>query len=85
MKKILLILVSVAVVLTGCKADVSNANGTISPVYIDNTKTYKTFYLVYMPDTHVLYYTGTYTLTPYYSENGKLCRYEDGKIVEINN
>ena len=24
-------------------------------------------------------------LSPYYSENGKLCKYEDGKIIEVEN
>lgn len=39
-------------------------------------------------DTHILYvyYSKGYNsyLSPYYSENGKLCKYEDGKIIEVN-
>lgn len=42
-------------------------------------------------DTHILYiyHNGLYqsnnaVLCPYYSKNGKLCRYEDGKIIEVN-
>ena len=39
-------------------------------------------------DTHILYiyYTAGELafLCPYYSKNGKLCRYEDGKIIEVN-
>jgi hypothetical protein len=37
-----------------------------------------------MKDTGVLYYRGTYTLSPYISENGKFCKLVDGKIVEID-
>lgn len=40
-------------------------------------------------DTHILYYRyvrdGGVVLSPYYSKNGKLCRYEDGKIIEVEN
>ena len=40
-------------------------------------------------DTHILYYSyirdGGVVLSPYYSKNGKLCRYEDGKIMEVEN
>lgn len=44
-------------------------------------------------DTHILYiyHNGTTNsaynnsvLCPYYSKNGNLCRYEDGKIMEVN-
>jgi len=38
-------------------------------------------------DTHILYIyqnsADASTLCPYYSKNGKLCRYEDGKIIEV--
>ena len=34
-------------------------------------------------ETHILYIETHYTLSPYYSKNGKLCKYEDGKIIEI--
>lgn len=42
-------------------------------------------------DTHILYiYHNAFSndsnnavLCPYYSKNGKLCRYEDGKIIEV--
>lgn len=47
-------------------------------------------YLVYDCNTKIIYYyfnrTGGYShMNEYYSENGKLCKYIDGKIVEINN
>lgn len=40
-------------------------------------------------DTHILYIyhnapTNNAVLCPYYSKNGKLCRYEDGKIMEVD-
>lgn len=38
-------------------------------------------------DTHILYYLYDFdgvVLSPYYSRNGKFCRYEDGKIIEVN-
>ena len=35
-------------------------------------------------DTHILYYeNGDGAMCPYYSTNGKLCKYEDGHIIEI--
>lgn len=40
-------------------------------------------------NTHILYiyhHEGceSAVLCPYYSKNGKLCRYEDGKIIEVD-
>lgn len=39
-------------------------------------------------DTHILYYSyvrdGGVVLSPYYSSNGNLCKYEDGKIIEVD-
>ena len=39
-------------------------------------------------ETHILYvyYSkgNSAYISPYYSENGKLCKYEDGKIIEVN-
>ena len=50
--------------------------------YVDLTE-----YIVADKDTHILYvkhsdYNISY-LCPYYSENGKLCKYEGGKIIEV--
>lgn len=47
--------------------------------------------LYYYTDTNIVYIVfnecvgecGYGYMTPYYSENGKLCRYVDGKIVEV--
>ena len=40
-------------------------------------------------DTHILYIyhkegCESAVLCPYYSKNGKLCKYEDGKIIEVD-
>lgn len=39
-------------------------------------------------DTHILYVKYSRGnkgyLSPYYSKNGKLCKYEDGKIIEVS-
>lgn len=48
-----------------------------------------THQLVYDEDTHIVYMRnstthGYYVFTPYYSENGKLLRYENGELVEID-
>ena len=54
--------------------------GTIE--YVDFTKR-----IIADKDTHILYvkYSAGHKayLSPYYSENGKLCKYEDGKIIEV--
>ena len=39
-------------------------------------------------ETHIMYYK-TYNgesavMCPYYSKNGNLCKFEDGKIIEVN-
>lgn len=37
-------------------------------------------------ETHILYYYApgeNCILCPYYSKNGNLCKYEDGKIIEV--
>ena len=55
--------------------------GTIEYVDITNQ-------IVADKDTHILYYLDdvgeTSYMCPYYSQNGKLCRYEDGKIIEVD-
>lgn len=71
-----LILVGVLVLgLTGCKDD------SVHPIVI---KTGIGYDVVAMGDTGVLYYATGYKLAPYYSKNGKLCRWENGEIVEID-
>lgn len=52
--------------------------------YVDFTES-----IVADKNTHILYihYSAGYEgyLSPYYSKNGKLCKYEDGKIIEVEN
>ena len=44
-------------------------------VYIDNV--FKTSYNGIIHDNHIY--------TPYYSENGKLCKFDDNQLIEIDN
>lgn len=78
MKKIIAVALCGIFLLTGC------ANENVDSVDIENT----TFDLVSDHDTGIIYirnrtYYGYYVYTPYYSENGKLCRYDDSRIVEV--
>lgn len=85
MRKILLSVVIIC--LLCCSGCVESENlesraerGTIEYVDITNQ-------IVADKDTHILYYLdgvddSTY-MCPYYSKNGRLCRYEDGKIIEV--
>lgn len=79
MKKIIAVALCGIFLLTGC----SYAN--VDSVEIENTS----FDLVSDHDTGIIYIRnptthGYYVYTPYYSENGKLCRYDDGRIVEVS-
>lgn len=78
MKKIIAVALCGIFLLVGC------TNENIDPIEIKNTA----FHLVSDPDTGIIYiknrtYAGHRIYTPYYSENGKLCRYDDGRIVEV--
>ena len=78
MKKIITVVLCGIFLLTGC------ANENLESVEMENTA----FDLVSDNDTGIIYirnYTkgGNYVYTPYYSRNGKLCRYDDGRIVEV--
>jgi len=78
MKKIIVVILCSIFLLTGC------TNKNLKSVEIENI----TFDLVSDSDTGIIYisnYTtnGYRIYTPYYSKNGKLCRYDDGRIVEV--
>ena len=65
-------------IICGCSSEKSESTE------IENT----TFTLVSDRDTGIIYiknftYAGHRIYTPYYSKNGKLCRYDDGRIVEV--
>ena len=42
------------------------------------------FHLITLEPDGVIYAKSVYFFAPYYSSNGKLCHYVDGKIVEID-
>ena len=86
MKKIA-VLILMAVMLTGCDdVEITTYEPSVSP-------TPERFNLIEDGETGILYIdnevrTGNaqhrYSIyTPYYSENGKLCKLNDGKIVEV--
>lgn len=62
----------------------SDSDGTIPADYTIRRQ------LVYDPITKIIYIKqqqegwGKYIYEPYYSENGKLCRYVDGEIIEVD-
>ena len=78
---ILLIVTMIVMTLTGCGEAVNNDNTDTNFVNISNSR------LSYDTTTGIVYhynsvYLGT-VYTVYYSENGKMCKYVDGHIVEI--
>lgn len=81
MKRLLLITL-LLMCLTGCE----DVNTTSIPAQADYDVT---FNLVSDPQTNIIYIKSQayndYVYTPYYSKNGKLCRYVDGEIKEIDN
>ena len=88
MKKLIVSLLLICLLCcSGCEYESENIEsraerGTIE--YVDFTDD-----IVADEDTHILYIyhkveSGLAFLSPYYSKNGKLCRYEDGKIIEVN-
>lgn len=61
--------------------------GALDGSYFASTFGSKLTNLVYDVNTKVVYYyakESNYIASPYISENGKYCRFIDGKIVEIN-
>lgn len=84
MKKLILcILIICLLFCTGCTEENLASRAEKGQIeYVDLTEN-----IVADKDTHILYvyYRGGYQgyICPYYSENGKLCKYEDGKIIEV--
>ena len=91
MKKLIVSLLLICLLCcSGCEYESENTEsraerGVIE--YVDFTDD-----IVADEDTHILYiyHNGSTNfaadnavLCPYYSKNGKLCRYEDGKIMEV--
>lgn len=80
MKRLFLIIL-LLMCLTGCEEE------SIEYVQVDYAIT---FNLVSDPQTNIVYiknntYGDNPIYTPYYSKNGKLCKYVDGEIKEIDN
>lgn len=78
MKKIIVVALCSIFLLTGC------ADENVDSIEIKNT----TFDLVSDHDTGIIYiknrtYAGNPIYTPYYSKHGLLCRYDNGRIVEV--
>lgn len=48
-----------------------------------------TYDIIADEETHIMYIYyckgNNGYMSPYYSKNGKLCKYEDGKIIEVEN
>lgn len=79
------VLILLSVLLTGCDTVESADYNPYSP-YVSTH--HVKFNLIEDPNTGILYIKndtrcGYPVYTPYYSENGKLCRLNDGKIVEV--
>jgi len=88
MKKKLIIILLSCLMLTGCE--------DVEPTGVQAvSREYSSFELIVDASTGIVYidntvcnYDGnfrdyTHIYTPYYSRNGKLCRFVDGKVVEI--
>lgn len=86
MKKLILCALIICLLFcTGCTEENLESRAEQGLIeYVDFTE-----YIVADKDTHILYvkYSAGYSgyLSPYYSKNGKLCKYEDGKIIEVEN
>jgi len=82
MKKfILCVLITCLLFCSGCTEENLESRAEQGLIeYVDLTED-----IVADQDTHILYVYYSYSgcLSPYYSENGKLCKYEDGKIIEV--
>lgn len=81
MKKLIVMVICV-LFLTGCTTskNLEDVNESVESA---------TFNLVADRTTGIIYiknktYSRFYVYTPYYSENGKLCKFVDNKIVEVS-
>lgn len=86
MKRLILFTLIICLLFcTGCTEESLESRAEQEQIeYVDLT-----YDVVADKDTHILYFyyfrgNNSY-LSPYYSENGKLCKYEDGKIIEVEN
>lgn len=93
MKKKIITLLLLCCMLTGCEEyDETNITPSLSSVNME----YSTFHLIQDEKTNIVYidnviktesefgWNYNHIYTPYYSKNGKLCRFVDGRVVEID-
>lgn len=84
MKKLILcVLIICLLFCSGCTEENLESKAEQGQIeYVDFTED-----IVADKDTHILYVyyskPNSAYISPYYSENGKLCKYEDGKIIEV--
>lgn len=86
MKKLILCVLMICLLFcTGCTEENLESRAEQGLIEYEDL----TYYVVADEDTHILYiyHNGNHTgyICPYYSKNGKLCKYEDGKIIEVEN
>lgn len=92
MRKRIIVLFTIAcLVLTGCEGVEVTTTPSVSTVQME----YSDFDLIMDQKTGIVYIDNTiatfddswkhynHVYTPYYGKNGKLCRFVDGKVVEV--
>ena len=85
MKKLIFcVLIICLIFCTGCTEENLESRAELGQIeYVDLTED-----IIADKDTHILYVYyirgNIGYLSPYYSKNGKLCKYEDGKIIEVD-
>lgn len=101
MKKFVFVLLTIAVslsALTACGMEITEEEKEMYECSADVGRMVEIEehpYLYYDYSTHIVYiiqldenignYKAAGFMSPYYSENGKLCRYENGNLMEIVN
>ena len=73
-KKLLVLMLTVVLLLVGCTG-IDKDDGVQQP--------HDSYDLIEIEKGGIIYLESYYTLSPYYSPNGKLCHLVDGKITEI--
>lgn len=82
MRKVITICIFLFLLLlcTGCDGTTLQDRAELGGIRYENLSCY----VVADKETHILYYKLSETyMCPYYSANGKMCKYEDGHIIEI--
>ena len=86
MKKAIVLIIFLSLLLIGCEAESSQ------PMIKNVSMEYSDFNLVVDSKTNIVYIDNAFdyegglpghVYTPYYGKHGKLCKFVDGKVVEI--